>query len=144
MSPRLKLTLLCTGIFLAGLAAGVLGARRFAPPRLGGGGPEGFAPQHIRRLAAELELTPSQRATLEPVMRQAGTELRALQGEGRDKARAILEQMEIAVQAELTPAQREKFAALKAQQRERMKRMLEQRPHRTGPNPEAEPPRPPR
>lgn len=136
MNRSLKLSLLCTGIFLCGAVAGSLVCHRLAPgkPARGdrdrGGGDESLGPNMLRRLTGELELTEAQRAAIDPAIQKSSEALRTLRRESFRQSATIVEEMEAAVAAQLTPAQAEKFNALKEQQRERMKAMWEERQRR--------------
>jgi Spy/CpxP family protein refolding chaperone len=164
MNRTLKLSLLCAGIFTCGVVAGGLGARKFihAPPTRphqpqGGGQPEGFGPQQLRRLSDELGLSEAQKEKLLPILEKAGDELRQLRRESWRQSSVILQGMEAAVAELLTPEQREKLAVLQAEREARMKARMEERnrrktegaePRREGERPERRPdeglPPPPR
>lgn len=133
MNRTLKVSLLIVGIFACGVVVGAVGARRLAsPPRPAGTGADGFGPHMMRRLTAELELTEAQRIAIEPLIKSANDELRILRRESMRQSGAVIETMEAAVSAELTAAQREKFAALKEAQKARMKAIMEERQRRRG------------
>jgi Spy/CpxP family protein refolding chaperone len=84
----------------------------------------------MRRLADELDLTAAQRAALEPILKRAGDELRVLRRESMRQSGAVIEAMNAAVAAELTPEQRERFAVLKEAQKARMRALMEERQRR--------------
>jgi Spy/CpxP family protein refolding chaperone len=133
MNRTLKVTLFIVGIFACGVVVGAIGARRLAsPPRPAGMGADGFGPHMMRRLTAELALTDAQRIAIEPLIKSANDELRVLRRESMRQSGAVMEAMEAAVSAELTLAQREKFAALKEAQKARMKAVMEERQRRRG------------
>jgi len=132
MNRNLKVSLLIVGIFVCGVVVGGVAAKQFLGPDRppGGGGPEGFGPSVMRRLAAELELSEQQRASIEPIIKKAGDELRDLRQESMKQSGAVIEAMNAAVAAELTEAQREKFTVLKEAQKARMKAIMEERQRR--------------
>lgn len=133
MNRTLKVSLLIVGIFACGMVVGAVGARRLSPPpRPASMGAEGFGPHMMRRLTAELELSDAQRAAIEPLIKTANDELRVLRRESMRQSGAVIEAMEAAVSAELSVAQREKFAALKEAQKARMKAIMEERQRRRG------------
>ena len=133
MNRTLKVSLLIVGIFACGVVVGAVGVRRFAsPPRPAGMGADGFGPHMMKRLTAELALTDAQRVAIEPLIKSANDELRVLRRESMRQSGAVIEAMEAAVSAELTDAQREKFAALKEAQKARMKAIMEERQRRRG------------
>ncbi len=133
MNRTLKVSLLIVGIFACGVVVGAVGAKRLSsPPRSSGMGADGFGPHMMRRLTAELELTEAQRVAIEPLIKSASDELRVLRRESMRQSGAVIETMEAAVSAELTPAQREKFVALKEAQKARMKAIMEERQRRRG------------
>lgn len=159
MNRTLKLSLLVTGIFACGVVVGVFGERRLAPPSPPAKAetpprpaPEGFGPQTLLRLTAELGLTEAQRAAIEPVIGRTGEQLRTLRQESVRQSGALIEAMNTAVAAELTPEQREKFEVLKEAQRARMRTIMEERQRRRaegergdrgGEGPRRSPPPPP-
>ena len=133
MNRNLKVSLLIVGIFACGVVVGGVAAKRFQPPGRspgGPGGPEGFGPSVMRRLTSELELSEPQKAAIEPIIKKAGDELRELRQESMKQSGAVIEAMNTAVTAELTPGQREKFNVLKETQKARMKTIMEERQRR--------------
>ena len=130
MNRSLKVSLLIVGIFACGVVVGGVAVRRFQPPARPGGGPEGFGPSVMRRLTSELELSEPQKAAIEPIIKKAGDELRELRQESMKRSGAVIEAMNAAVTAELTPGQREKFNVLKETQKARMKAIMEERQRR--------------
>lgn len=131
MNRTVKISLLIVGIFACGVVVGSFGAKRFFPAhRPPGGGPDGFGPSVMRRLTSELALSDSQKAAIEPVIKKAGDELRVLRQESMKQSTAVIEAMNVAVAAELTPEQREKFNVLKEAQKARMKAIMEERQRR--------------
>jgi hypothetical protein len=132
MNRTLKASLLITGIFACGVIVGGFGARRVAPPpaHRPPPAPDNFHPHVMRRLTSELGLDAGQSARIDPVIQRAGEELRVLRQESMRQSGAVLEKMNGAVSAELTPEQREKFEVLKEAQRARMKAAMDERQRR--------------
>jgi hypothetical protein len=130
MNRTLKVSLFIAGIFACGVVVGAFGAKRFAAGQRPPGGPEGFGPNILRRLTSELVLSEEQRLAIEPVIRRAGEELRVLRQDSMKQSGAVIEAMNVAVSAELTPGQREKFEVLKEAQKARMKIIMEERQRR--------------
>ena len=131
MNRTLKLSLICVGIFACGVVVGGVGMKRFGPrSRPPGMGADGFGPNIMNRLASELSLSTAQRAAIEPIIQKTSDELRLLRRESFKQTTALVEAMDVALAAELTPEQREKFAAFKAEQKARMKTLMEERQRR--------------
>lgn len=129
MNRTLKLSLLCGGIFLAGAVAGGIAVKHL--PRAGNQPrPEAFGPQQLRRLAERLELTKEQREVIGPILQKTGEKLRVMRKESIAQATREVEAMDAAVAALLTPAQRERLAVLRAEDRVRMKKFMEDRQRR--------------
>lgn len=136
MNRTVKLSLFCAGIFACGVVAGGLGMRKsMEPPEASnteraGGPQDGFGPQQLRRLSAELDLTEAQSADLLPILEKAGVELRQLRRESFRQSGLIFEAMESAAAELLTPAQREKLTVLQEEQRARVRAKFEERNRR--------------
>lgn len=130
MNRTFKVSLFILGIFACGVVVGGFGARRFAPPPRPPGGSEGFGPHVMRRLTSELSLSDAQRTAIGPIIQRAGDELRELRRESMRQTGAVIETMDAAVLAELSPEQREKFVVLKEAQKARMKAIMEERQRR--------------
>lgn len=158
MNRTLKVSLLIVGIFACGVVVGVFGAKRFAPPPprppATTTGPDGFGPNVMRRLTAELALSDEQKAAIEPIIATTSEQLRVLRQESLRQSSALIEAMNAAVGAELNAEQREKFNVLKEAQKNRMRALMEERQRRhseggererpRGPGgPDRRPPRPP-
>lgn len=126
MNRTLKLSLLCAGIFVCGAVAGGIGVRRLLPQ----GPQDNFGPRTMQRMVADLQLTDAQRENIEPKIRAAGEELRRLRRESWKQSGAVMEAMDAAIVAELTPEQRQRFEAIKAEQRAKMQAAMEERRRR--------------
>lgn len=138
MSRTLKLSLFCAGIFACGVVAGGLGARKYAEHTASsrssaeqpGGTQEGFGPHQLRRLTSELGLTEPQREAILPILEKAGEELRQLRRDSFRQSGTIIEAMEVAVAATLTPEQKAKLMVLQEEQRARIRAKIEERNRR--------------
>ena len=144
MNRTLKVSLLVAGIFACGVVVGAVGGRHIAaknkpdkPPQ--GPSSDGFGMRVMRKLGDEIGLTPEQRAAIDPIISKAGDELRELRRESVKQTTVVIEAMDAAVAAQLTPEQREKFIKLKEEQKARMKALFEERQRRRGENGEREP-----
>lgn len=143
MNRTLKLSLFCGGIFFAGFVAGGFAARHFPRPGFGGQPKsEGFGPQQLRRLAEGLDLTQAQRDAIRPIIQKTGEELRVMRKESIAQATRAVEAMDAAVALQLTPAQRERLAVLRAEERARMKAFMEERQRRRDVEESRRPPKP--
>ncbi|TAG27431.1 MAG: hypothetical protein EAZ36_06890 [Verrucomicrobia bacterium] len=147
MNRPLSICLICVGIFASGAITGGLAARRLhlVPTPLATPPPpppqEGFGPNQLRRLSEHLELTATQREQIQPILNQAGDELRQLRRESLRQSSSILETMETAVAERITPQQREKLVVLQEEQRARIRARMEERNRRRAEEGEAEDPR---
>ncbi len=143
MNRTLKVSLLVAGIFACGVVVGGVAGRHYASKgskdKAQAPQSEGFSMRVMRKLAEEIELTPEQRAAIDPIISKAGDELRELRRESVKQSTVVIEAMDAAVAAQLTPEQREKFIKLKAEQHARMKALFEERQRRRGENGEREP-----
>ncbi len=132
MDKTWKVVLVFIGIFAAGLVVGGLVTLRvvkyFAPPRLGS--PEQFGPQLIKRFTTKLELTPEQQEKIKPVIAQGAEELRQIRRTTWLSSQAVIDRMESEIAAQLTPEQKIKFEQMLAEQRDRLKRFMEERARR--------------
>jgi len=131
MDKPWKVILAFTGIFLAGILVGGLVTLRWGKnfgSRLPMG--EQYGPQLMKRLVNQLDLTPEQQAKVKPIVDQATDELRQLRRSAQRTTTAVIERMQGEISAVLTPEQKAKFDAQIAQQRERMKRFMEERARR--------------
>ena len=94
-------------------------------------GPEWQSRGHHRRgnpvehLTKALDLTPDQQAKIQPIFDQAKPQLKAARQESRQKIKEIRENIHAQVRPILTPAQQQKFDALK-KAREDMRKAREE------------------
>lgn len=148
MQKTWKVVLAFAGIFVAGLVVGGLITLRFfannPPPRMGS--PEQFGPTLMRRFTSKLDLTEQQQEKIRPLIAKAGEELHQIRRTTWASSKAIIDRVEAEIAAELTPEQKTKFDQMLAEQRDRMKRITEerQRRQRDGRRPEDGPPPPPK
>ena len=67
----------------------------------------------VERLTKALELTPDQQAKVQAIFDQAKPQIQAAREEGRQKAQAIRENVRSQIRPILTPAQQQKYDAIK-------------------------------
>jgi len=67
---------------------------------------------HIERLTKALDLTPDQQAKVKAIFEQAKPQIQAAREEGRQKAKAIRENLRSQIRPILTPAQQSKYDAI--------------------------------
>ena len=68
---------------------------------------------HVERLTRALDLTPDQQAKVKAIFEQAKPQIQAAREEGRQKAQAIRENIQAQIRPILTPAQQQKYDAIK-------------------------------
>lgn len=83
------------------------------------GEPRRMANALLGRMTKRLNLTDEQRKKIEPYLQESGRQLREIQTETRDRARAIIEATHEKIQAELTPEQQTEFAKMREEQSKR-------------------------
>ena len=79
----------------------------------------------VEHLTKALDLTPEQVAKIQPIFDQAKPQIKAAREESREKARAIRENIQAQIRPLLTPAQQQKFDAIK-KAREDMRKAREE------------------
>ena len=79
----------------------------------------------VEHLTRALDLTPEQQAKIQPIFDQAKPQLQAARQEARQKVQAIRENIQAQIRPILTPAQQQKFDALK-KAREDMRKAREE------------------
>jgi hypothetical protein len=84
--------------------------------------------QLFRNLIRQLDLSDSQRAVVNPIVRKAAFELGQERREAQFKASQIIEKMEDDIAAVLNPEQRKQFDELIAKQRERLRQFRQPGP----------------
>ena len=80
----------------------------------------------VERLTRALDLTPDQQAKVKAIFEQAKPQIQAAREEGRKKAQAIRENIQAQIRPILTPAQQQKYDAIK-KAREDMRKAREER-----------------
>jgi protein CpxP len=79
----------------------------------------------MEHLTKALDLTPDQQAKIQPIFDQAKPQIKAARQESRQKVQAIRENVQSQIRPILTPAQQQKFDALK-KAREDMRKAREE------------------
>ena len=79
----------------------------------------------VEHLTKALDLTPDQQAKIQPIFDQAKPQLKAAREESRQKIKEIRENIQAQIRPLLTPAQQQKFDALK-KAREDMRKAREE------------------
>ena len=137
MNKPWKLILLLVAIFSAGGVAGWFLAMRTArdaarESMAKRSRPEEWAPQHMKRLADRLDLTPEQNEEIKTIVRRNSEELNRLRNYSFSETKIVFERMEREIAEKLTLEQRTKFEQLNKEQRERVKKFMPERANRTG------------
>ncbi len=135
-------------IFVAGGLSGALVAYRVAQrnvPRPAA--PEIWVPRQFERFSRVLDLTAEQRQRIQPIMEKNIKELVALRRESIRSGREVIDRMDAAIAAELTPDQRAKFERMVKERRETWRRAQDRGGHElreppAGPPPNETPPPP--
>lgn len=81
----------------------------------------------VERLTKALDLTPDQQAKVKAIFEQARPQIKAAREEGRQKIQAIRENVQAQIRPILTPAQQQKFDAIKKAQEDMRKARAEMR-----------------
>jgi len=121
---RTRATLLLGGMFVLGLACGVLGTAAFTLHRLHEGGfsherTERFV---VRRLTRRLDLDDTQRKTLEEVVHKTRLRLEEVHDEIAPRIDAILDDAYREILPSLNPGQQKKLETIRTEARERLHR----------------------
>ena len=126
MNRVLKLSLICTGIFIAGGVSGVLDTLRYNEIKREArrANVDSFGPSQMRRFSEALDLSEEQRAQLRPILDETGEELRKLRRESYRSFAALTAQMEARMAEILTPEQRERLVEMQSEQRDRLRKRL--------------------
>lgn len=150
MNAKPRTILILLGIFLAGVATGLLLPWSGSQP---GKRPEKGArlmmTRMLERMDHDFELTADQRNRIEAIVRDSTARLDALRQDAFKSGAAAILEMNTKIEALLTPEQRAKFVQMQREQVERMRRHQPGRepfgPRREGPPPPAGafPPGPP-
>jgi Spy/CpxP family protein refolding chaperone len=138
IAPRVQAVVLLLLVATAGAVAGIVGDRLVSersdpspaiadvrPGAVPGPGPWRWeARRDMRygeRLAADLDLSPEQRAAIDSIVRDQQQRVRALTAEVEPQFRAIAEQTRGRIEAVLTPEQRARLAELRNERRRTMR-----------------------
>ena len=136
MNKSWKVVLAFAVVFLAGGACGWVLTLRFggsqAAPR-GVNRPADIGVQLMTRWVRfnQLDLSDEQKVVIRPLISTAAEQLRRLQRDDRHNAQLIIERMQDAIAAELSPEQRNRFDDLIRNQRQMLNRYIQQ--HRAMP-----------
>ena len=110
------------GLTLGGLA--YLQAQDPSGPQHGPG-PKHHMENPLEHLSESLNLTPEQKAKVQPIIDQAKPQIAAIHQEAMEKMRTIMESTGAQIRPLLTPAQQEKYDAMKKAHEDMHKAMQE-------------------
>lgn len=118
-------------VFVLGGVIGGVCALRYAPvpaAQRPPSRPEQFDAQLMRRWmnSSQLDLTPEQRRQIRPIVLEAAESSRRLRRDTFHSEQLIIEHMQDAIAALLTPDQRQKFQLMIEQRRERMQKFIQE------------------
>ena len=82
---------------------------------------------HLERLTKALDLTPDQQAKVKAIFEQAKPQIQAAREEGRQKAKAIRDNIRSQIRPILTPAQQSKYDAIQKAREDMQKARQEMR-----------------
>lgn len=137
MDKPWKVFLVFGGVFLAGVIFGVALAPRwfeYGRPPLPDRPVRGIGTaMMLKRLTAQLDLTPEQQAKIEPILKRVTAETREMRRESIQKFRTAMEKANNEIAAELTPEQKVKLEELRKRFRERIDRFRSEMRERLGP-----------
>lgn len=121
---RTRAVLLLGGMFVLGLACGILGTAAFTAHRWhqGGFSHERMERFVVRRLTHRLDLDDTQRQTLEKVVHKTRLRLEEVHAEVVPRIEAILDDAYQEILPSLAPEQQKKLEAIRAEARERLHR----------------------
>lgn len=121
---RTRATLLLGGMFVLGLACGILGTAAVARHKFreGGFSHERMERFVVRRLSHRLDLDETQRKTLEGVVHKTRLRLEEVHAEVRPKIEAILDDAYRELLPSLDAEQQKKLETVRTEARERLRR----------------------
>ena len=121
---RTRATLLLGGMFILGLACGVLGTAAYTVHRFheGGFSHERMERFVVRRLTRRLDLDDTQRRALEEVVHKTRLRLEEVHAEIAPRIDAILDDAYREILPSLNPEQQKKLDTIRAEARERLHR----------------------
>jgi Spy/CpxP family protein refolding chaperone len=91
----------------------------------GPGGPKHHMDNPFEHLSESLNLTPEQKAKVQPILDQTKPQLAAIHQEAMEKMRALMESTGAQIRPLLTPEQQQKFDAMKKAHEDMRKAMQE-------------------
>ncbi|HWA88225.1 MAG TPA: hypothetical protein VG710_18505 [Opitutus sp.] len=130
MEKPWKVIVAFIGVFVAGGIFGAALTLRWAEHAHRGHRPAIPELHMMDRLNSELSLTPDQQKRIAPIVSRAETETRRLRRESVQSFRAVMEQANVQIAAELTPEQRTKLDDMRKRFRERIERLRARDPDR--------------
>ena len=121
---RARAGLLLGGMFVLGLACGILGTAAYTMHRFHRGGfpHERMERFVVRRLTHRLDLDETQRKTIEEVVHKTRLRLEEVHAEVAPKIEAILDDAYREILPTLNPGQQTKLQAIRDEARERLRR----------------------
>ncbi len=133
--------LVLTGIYVFGGVCGGLVGFQIARKAYRHQRPPGeWVKRRIDRIDRELNLTPEQRAHIEPIVKRHIEELTDAWRQSMTGSRENVERMEKEISAELTPEQRVRLNQFMQERRERFRKFMQERGLRGGHGPAGAPP----
>lgn len=131
------------GIFLAGTVTGAFAAKQMARDMfVKRSGPEQWEPNHMKRLAERLKLSEEQLAQIRPIVRRNMSEMSHARETWLTDSKVIMERLQREVSELLTPDQRARYEQMNKEQRDKAKKLQQERGARP-PGPGAGKPVPP-
>jgi Spy/CpxP family protein refolding chaperone len=128
MTRKLITLMAACGLALGGLTylrANEPAAQAADPKHEHGPGPRHHMENPLEHLSDSLNLTPEQKAKVQPIIDQAKPQIAAIHQEAMEKMRAIMENAGAQIRPLLTPQQQEKFDAMKKAHEDMHKAMQE-------------------
>lgn len=118
MTRKLIILMAACGLALGGLTYLQAGERGPGPNHHHMGNP-------LEHLSEKLDLSPEQKAKVQPIIDQAKPQIAAIHQEAMEKMRVIMENAGTQIRPLLTPSQQEKFDAMKKAHEDMHKAMQE-------------------
>lgn len=143
MITKARTISILAGIFLAGVASGVLLAplvHHRGPPQPAA--PRPFIERTMDRLQQKLQLTPGQKTQIEALMRDSGVVLGKIRRDSWQESMKEIQALNEKIAALLTPEQRTQFTAFQQEQFERLRHRQMEREGRYGFRGDGPPPLP--
>lgn len=154
MNQRIKVIIAFAGVFLAGAVSGGIASHFLLPPKPPINAPrqqgrppnaEQFHAKRLQELTKRLQLSEAQREQIRPLLNAGDLELRTISRDTRRQSMLVLERLDTEISKFLTPEQQAKFANLRQDQRERLRKHFVQgnQPFGQAKGGETQPPPPP-